>query len=364
MIHEVNVGITAAENFVDLANKDYWDNAYKKLPGHLQDIYYTSDYYAIHEKNSGSKAVCYIYSEAENIFIYPFLLTEVPSDYSPGHSVYYDIEGAYGYNGPLANTTDYSFIEKAVIAFNGRCRDQKIIAEFTRFNPALQNHLYRNDMKVINANENIILDLSEDDIWMQAYEHSTRKNIKKAERSGLTAYHVKGEDISKDEMKAFLQIYYSTMERNNAKGEYFFPENYFNDIARLPNGSSTFFFTELDKKIVSCELVLAGKEIGYSYLGGTLSDYFSLRANDILKHHIIQTLKQGGLRYYCLGGGTEPGDGIYKYKKCFAKDGSHKFYIGKKIYDETIYNKVVSNWKESNPEKAEVYKNYLLKYKY
>jgi len=353
-----------SDNFITLDNKHLWDKAYNSLPLRLQDIYYTSDYYSVYEKSSYSKAVCFIFNEGTNIFFYPFLLSEVNGKFTGLNEKFYDIEGAYGYNGPLVNNDDGVFIQKANHFFCETCKKNNIIAEFTRFNPVLKNHAFANYMKIIHANNNIVLDLNINDIWKVAYEHSTRKNINKAERSGLTNYHVTGKDISENEMHSFLNIYYSTMKRNNAGEEYYFSESYFKEIIKEIPDNSIFVFTVFDNKIVSCELVLTGNQIGYSFLGGTLPDFFSLRANDILKNHIILALKQNGLDYFCLGGGTSIDDGIFKYKKCFAKDGTTGFFIGKKIHNQKVYNTVIANWGSFNPEKEEKYKHHLLKYKY
>jgi len=98
-------------------------------------------------------------------------------------------------------------------------------------------------------------------------------------------------------------------------------------------------------------------------LGGTLSKYFEFRPNDILKHEIINVLKQRQYNYFCLGGGSSVDDGIFNYKKKFAKNGIFDFYIGKIIHNQQIYDKVVKQWEEKYPEKKEKYKNYLLKYR-
>jgi len=343
-------------------DKKQWDEALLKLPTNLQDVYYSCDYYKIYENTSDSKGMCFLYEEDSEIYLYPFLKTKIKEDYTFDSTIYFDIEGAYGYNGPLSNSDDEQFLKNAESTFLESCYMENIIAEFTRFNPVLKNHNFANYFTKIKVNKNIVLDLSIDDIWMNAYEQSTRKNIKKAERNGLSTYSVLAKEIKDDEMVAFTNIYKDTMNRKNASDNYYFSETYFKEISRIVNNTK-FYFTKYENKIVSCELVLIGTEIVYSFLGGTLSDYFNLRANDILKHCIINESMQSGLKYYCLGGGTTIEDGIFKYKKCFAKNGIHDFYIGKKIHNQKVYDVVINKWEILFPDKVNVYKNYLLKYK-
>jgi lipid II:glycine glycyltransferase (peptidoglycan interpeptide bridge formation enzyme) len=294
--------------------------------------------------------------------MYPFLLTEVDKAYHQENTTYYDAEGAYGYNGPAYNSEDAAFHERAQKAWASYCIKNNIIAEFTRFNPVFSNHTYT-DLQLIKANTNIILDLRSEDIWMKEYEHSARKNINKAERSGLKVIRKNAKEITTQEMDAFLDVYYSTMKRNEADDSYYFSREFFSELNQSVGEMAQYFFTLQEEKIVSCELVLCGKCTGYSFLGGTLSDFFILRANDILKHYIIQFLKENNFLYYCLGGGTTPGDGIFRYKKCFAKNGEKDFYIGKKIHIPQVYEKVVKNWSDRFPERTEKYKHFLLKYK-
>ncbi len=351
-------------NIISCKDKLLWDKTLDAFSPQLRDLYNTSDYYAVCQNQSNSNVKCFIYKDNGDTFFYPFLLTDIPNAYTKSEIKYFDIEGTYGYNGALTTGSTGQFLERVKNTFLSYCSENNIIAEFTRFNPVIKNHLWQQYLNPVKVNENVILELTMENIWMNAYEQSARKNIKKAERSELQTFHVFGENISVTDMSIFLDIYYSTMKRNNAKESYYFSESFFSDISRLPQQSAIFFFTRKDDKILSCELVLVGREIGYSFLGGTLPEYFSLRANDILKHYIINTLKILGYKYFCLGGGTSLNDGIFNYKKCFAKNGIQDFYIGKKIHNQKMYDTVIKNWTEMYPEKDVIYKNHLLKYKY
>jgi len=68
-----------------------------------------------------------------------------------------------------------------------------------------------------------------------------------------------------------------------------------------------------------------------------------------------------GIRQFLLGGGPE---GVLRYKKTFAANGTIPFYIGKKVHNQTVYDNIVSQWESLNPDKKEVNKHILLKYRY
>ena len=93
--------------------------------------------------------------------------------------------------------------------------------------------------------------------------------------------------------------------------------------------------------------MIYGGENAYSFLGGTDSEFFDFRPNDLLKFEIIKWAKEKGLKNFILGGGYGEDDGIFQYKSCLAPHGIVDFYIGKKIYDENSYEKLISIRKNS-----------------
>lgn len=351
---------------IDLTHKIAWNDSLNKIPSDQRDIYFTPEYYELCERNGEGKAMCFIFENDNQIALYPFLKNSVNRlgliDCS---EEYFDIQGAYGYNGVLSSNYDRKFIENFAKSFVICCKELNIIAEFTRFNPIIENHKFSQYLSIIKANKNVVVDLAwnPDDLWMKSYEHSTRKNIKKAERHGLLVKSFMGSETDEFWIKAFIDIYCSTMKRNNAKKCYWFNDEYFCTLRSLLSSKAVYFFTTKDAIAISCELVLFKGNTAYSFLGGTLADYFPFRPNDLLKHGIIMKLKNMGLRYYCIGGGIKIDDGIFRYKKSFAKNKVYDFYIGKRIHNKEIYDKVCAAWEKKYPAENENHKNMLLKYR-
>jgi len=336
-----------------------WTNYLKRLPIQLQDIYYTPEYYSIYEKSGYGKAHCFVQSIGEMVLIYPFLINEIKICNTNLKEQYYDIQGAYGYNGVLSNSKDIHFINTYIENFRDYCTKNNVIAEFTRFNPILQNELIPSQLEIVYDQENIVLDLKLENIENNEYEHSTRKNIKKALRSGLEYITFCGGDITNEYFEYFYEIYNDTMDRNNADDFYYFTRDYFHNIISSIPHNCKFYFVTQNSKVISTELVLYGECIAYSFLGGTLSNYFEFRPNDFLKDVIIKDLVNEGKEYFCLGGGP---DGVIRYKKTFAKNGTHKFYFGKKIHNQEIYNKIINIWEIENPISSKIHSNKVLRY--
>jgi hypothetical protein len=339
-----------------LKQADKWQKFLEALPSEMQDIFYSPHYYQLNEKNNSGKTQCYVYSKNDKIAIYPFLINSINSLGYDLDKICFDIQGAYGYNGIISNTTDKDFQIDFFKEFENYCIENNVIAEFTRFNPVLENHLFSKGYEIIKSQENVIVDLRSSDIEHELYEYSSRKNIKKALRSGLKI--IKITDDKYAWIKTFIDIYYQTMERNKAEKYYYFNAEYFVNL--LKQSSSNLYFTLLDDQPISTEIVLAGKINAYSFLGGTLEKYYPLRPNDLLKDFIIRDLKNSGYHFFCLGGGSE---GVIRYKKSFSKNGSRTFYIGKKIYDKEVYHNIHSQWKEKFPNEYNRNGNKVLGYR-
>jgi len=350
---------------ITLEQIEKWLAALREIPIEKQDIYYTPEYYRLFEENSYGKARCLIYKKHDNIAIYPHLINSVNDLGYNLDREYYDIQGAYGYNGILYSSFSNEFSKEFSQSILDYCNENNIVAEFTRFNPILNNHIFSKYLSVIKTNKNIIVNLNntEEDIWSNLYDRSVRKNVRKANRSGLSIKIFSCSQITNSWIKEFKRIYFDTLRRNRANYYYYFSDKYFEDLILGINNSGLFFFTLKGNKPISCELITYKNNNAYSFLGGTLSKYFPYRPNDFLKHKIILYLKSIGVKYFCLGGGETVDDGIYKYKKSFSINGGVNFYIGKKIYNKEIYGYLCQTWLERYPEISNKYSNMLLRYR-
>lgn len=344
-----------------LNDRIQWKELFFKLPENQQDIYYTPEYYSLYENYGDGKAQCFVFEKNGELALYPFLINSVNElGYDLAYE-YYDIQGAYGYNGVLTSSNDEKFVEAFYKAFKEFCNQNNIIAEFVRFNPIIKNHNFsKSKMHIIQLMENVIVDLSIKDLYNNAYEHSTRKNINKALKNELNVEFYFGNNVNDTKINIFKNLYINTMERNQADKYYYFNDKFYNDIfEKLGDNVLLVFIKYLDRYIAS-EIIPIGDQIGYSFLGGSTQEFFNLRPNDILKHSIILKLQELNKKYFCLGGGN---DGIIKFKKTFSKNGNVPFYIGKKIHNKKVYNNLISEWETRNPESFIANNNYFLRYR-
>ncbi|MBN1970506.1 MAG: GNAT family N-acetyltransferase [Candidatus Delongbacteria bacterium] len=252
---------------------------------------------------------------------------------------YFDFSTPYGYTGPV-------FSEKITIEcirnfwdlVDKWHREHKVVSEFIRFNLS-DNHLfYSGDVfsTLLNIKGRIINEIEQ---W-KAFEHKVRKNVKRAQKENISV-KLFYQNIGETQIMEFYEIYIETMMRTNASKAFFFK---FSDFYKFVNNNKntsaigTIYFNE---KAISSELVLVSEDTIYSFLGGTIAEYFNKRPNDLLKYELISWARTQGFKYFVLGGGYGEEDGIFKYKKSFFPNDVVNFITGRKIINKEIYDKLI-----------------------
>lgn len=319
-------------------SRDKWLDLLERWKGAEPDIHYRPEYCGLYI-NSGEPRL-FVYREGSNAVIYPFMLRRINSFAGLAgklESDLYDVTSPYGYGGPLATggAGDGTW-ENFHLSFEEYCASKNIVTEFVRYHPLLENHRRAcKYMEVVKASSVVYVDLRQTDqeIW-SGYLRNNRNNIKKARREGL-------EVILEEEpahFEDFLSVYHHTLERNGASPSYYFGREYYSMIHNNLRGHFLYAHTIKNGEVISTELLLYNKTYIHSFLGGTLEEYFEYRPNNILKHEAICWAKNRGIRYYVLGGGYHDGDGIFRFKRTFSKDGVLPFYIGKKVHNRKAMN--------------------------
>lgn len=321
---------------ITLEEPKKWDEIVKSFQEY--DVFYLSGYAKAFQLHDDGEPCLFYYNDHNVKAMKVILQRDVAFCEGLENKIpqrtFFDLTTPYGYGGFWIEGEDNGESEKA---FDHYCKEKGYVCEFVRF------HLFAKSLDQFNGEvegrlKNVVRTLDLDlDQMLYDFEHKVRKNIKRAISSGLKIEF----DSDGSRLKEFLNIYYKTMDRNEAKSSYYFSEDFFHAINQL-NGHYCYFYIIYEEKVISTELILYGTQHCYSFLGGTLSDYFSLRPNDYLKYEIIKWAKGKGLKTFILGGGYKEDDGIFHYKKSFAPTGLHRFYIGKKVFDQERYDKLVA----------------------
>lgn len=252
-------------------------------------------------------------------------------------TIYFDAVSPYGYSGPLfIENTDINLLKTFWVLADKWYRQNNIIAEFIRFNLDGNEINYSGHLIPTLSNVKGAILKDKEKQWTN-FIPKVRNNYRKGKNNQLTAKIYKG-NITNDLINIFHSIYIGTMDRNNADDTYYFSLEYFtNFIFKNPKNCALVLIYN-ENVAISTELILLNKNSMYSFLGGTVADYFNLRPNDFLKIEAMNWGRENGYKFYILGGGRKDDDGLYKYKKTFfPKEKDAIYYTGRKIINEKVY---------------------------
>jgi len=300
------------------------------------EINFTEPYGRLYETIEDGELVIFDFENEYGKVRNMFIKRKIPFDLE--EKVFFDIITPYGYGGPvIQETTD----EKKLLAgyfeaFSNYCQINDIITEFIRFdlfeNTQVKDQFYGEISLVGNT---IVRDLN------LPIKQDIRKKLFQNARSAKE----KGVEISMDRtgecIDEFLKVYYSTMDRNKANEYYYFKKSFFEQIHETLKDHFLYVFATLDGKVISSTLVLIGEKSAYDFLAGTAEKFYSYYPEVLIKLAIIQNLKDRGFVKYIFGGGHNGEDGIYLHKKGYARNGDYPFYVGKKVHDPIIYEKLI-----------------------
>jgi len=308
-----------------------WRQSYDGLDETHKDIFYHPGFAAVCQESIDSRhqVRCAMVHNDKGILLYPFVQRQLAA------GSLYDITGLYGRGGVATNIQQKSLLEEFHLEFAAWCKDHHIVCGFDRFHPVTKNHLAASTgTKIFETGQFVVLELTDPIEEIERhFEHEHRKSIKKAERAEVEIFY----EQNLAHLDEFLSIYHSTLDRREAESFYYFPKNFYQGLLENIPGRFAFFYARYEGHLISCELVLFEGAYGHSYLGGTLFDYRHVCPNVLLKRDIIRYLKAQHCRYFLLGGGNRPNDGIFRYKLGFSPKGERPSYIGGTIYDPQAY---------------------------
>ncbi|MBW3624657.1 MAG: GNAT family N-acetyltransferase [Armatimonadetes bacterium] len=330
----------------DAARKEeseQWISRWDAWPG--REVF-AHPHYARLYNDEKSRALCAAWTSGEGSVLYPFMVRDLTQEpYWPGDSPpASDIVTPYGYGGPFfwGEGDREAVAQEFWKAFSSWAEERRVVSEFVRFSLFEETLLpYPGEREEKLQNVVRLLDREPEELWMD-FEHKVRKNVKKARRSGVEIER----DSTGQRLDAFMEIYNHTMDRRDASKGYYFPRSYFERIQRDLPGQFMYFHAWHEGRLVSTELVLVSTENVYSFLGGTVSEAFDLRPNDLLKYEVILWARDAGKKRFVLGGGYEPGDGIFRYKLAFAPESVYPYFVGRRILEPRLYQTLVDTKKE------------------
>ncbi len=340
-------------------NKKEWLEIIFSLPEEYQDIYFHPDYVDLNCFKDNSEGFLFYNKENDNIWINTFIKIRIPSLLKGVKDIYYDLETPYGYGGPISNTYEKEFIKRSNEKFIKWVKKNNIIAEFVRLHP-LYNSTNFTDAKIQILENRVTcsLDLSLVKKDFSPFKSKVKNMIRKALKFTNAI-------ISKDkkDYDEFVKLYLSLMIDKDAEKENFFSKLYLDNLFYLIKNNGFMSVIKSDQsEILAIGVFLNGKNSCHYHLSASKNHKYQ-GINNFLIYNAALYAKKLNLKILHLGGGNQNihDDKLFKFKNSMATS-NHKYFIGKRINDNKIYENIKNAWKKKYPILSKKYSNRLLCY--
>lgn len=325
-------------------DRKLWNECVKSFEN--WDIYYLNEYlYSFKLHGDGDPLLIY-YEDNNCRFCYGVMKNDISKlevfKNSIKDGIYYDLETPYGYGGPLSDTEIPIHSQQVFLKeLTEYCIENKIISQFIRFHPLLSNYkLLPEVIETRYLRDTIFIDTETKGVIMSNMDKKNRNMIRKAQNNGI---EIVIKEIS--DYEDFIKIYDETMKNNNAEEYYTFKKNYFESLSMLKE-YSLILYAMLDEKPISSSIMFFNDQYMHYHLSGTLTDYRKYSAGNLLLYEAACYANSKGIKKFHLGGGMNPEDSLYSFKKKFNKYGKLPFVVGRTIFDKKGYDALVNLRKE------------------
>ena len=324
----------------DLAYSREWDDIVMSFANY--DIYYLSGYTkAFHIHGDGDPFLLYYEDNGlRAIYVYMRRPTSIDG--------IYDSVTPYGYGGVLfegdASEANRQAFWKAYLA---EMEKEHIVDNFVRYHPVLKNAVPMKPISnVIDLGKTIAMDLASPEMIWENIHSKNRNMIRKAEKNGIVIEHGQGMGL----FDKFIDIYNATMDKDHAEEYYYFKRPFYESIHNDLRDNYELFYAKLEDKIIAMSIMIyANGRLNY-HLSGSDIEYRNLAPSNLLLYKAALWGCEKGMKTFHLGGGIGSGeDNLYKFKAAFNKVSDYQFSIGKQVFDEEIYNKLVGFRKKNDP---------------
>lgn len=317
---------------------EQWDSVVRSFKEY--DVYWLSGYVKAFELHGDGDATLFFFEDEETRGINVVMKRDIAKDIhfrgKLPEGQYYDFATPYGYGGWIIEGEK---TEKLFAEYRDWVDKHGIISEFVRFHPMVKNHEASYSFyEVIKLGEVVHIDLSSsEEIWNNIISKN-RNMIRKAIKNDIRIYNGRFPEL----YEKFRIIYNRTMDKDDAEEYYYFGKEFYASILDdLPENAQV-FWAERDGEVIAASIMLMANGRMNYHLSGSLREYSSLAPTNLLLYKAALWGCANGCKTLYLGGGVGSGeDSLFKFKRAFYKGELNHFYIGKKIFNQEKYDKLL-----------------------
>lgn len=334
---DVRTNIRLKLQVITIDKSERWDNIVKSFKNY--DVYYLSGYVKAFQLHGDGEPQLFYFDNGNTKAINVVMKRDIAMDRhfigKIQENEYFDLSSPYGYGGFLVDGSD---IDELNEEYTNYCRCNNIISEFVRFHPLLKNWIGLDAIyQSVRLGETVCLDTESRNVIWSNISGFCKNRIRKAKKSGLKAYWCRDEKI----IDTFIEIYNSTMDRDNADQYYYFNKDFYLSILNDLKYQAMFFYTELNGEIAAISIFMFCNGSMHYHFSASREEYRKLSPTNLLLYEAALWACENGFTRMHLGGGVgSKHDSLYVFKKTFNKGQDTEFHIGKKIFNREFYKKL------------------------
>lgn len=304
----------------------------------VPDIYFLPEWGKLFQEHDKGKIDIFDYKCSLGNVYYQFIKRKIP--FKLKGVQYWDTVTTYGFNGPVILEYKKDKKESLVLKFNEAfqqyCMDNQLVSEYIRFNPWLKNHLdFAQIYETKYNNYTLFTDLTKDDYFMEEFSSKIRNLIRKAIKQGVVLEY----DFTGSTLKEFYRLYQFMVKKNRVDAYYRFNFDFLMKSFEVLKEKQFIINAKLGAKYISSAIFLHYEDFLHYHFSANDPYYYSLNANSLILNEACKWGKTKGIKQLHLGGAFT--DELFAFKKQFTRNGICDYYIGKKIRNKKIYDKLV-----------------------
>ena len=324
----------------DLTKSEEWDRIVRTFEKY--DVYYLSGYTKAFWKHGDGEPMLFYYEGKSMKGINVVMKRDISDDERFRDKLkegqYYDLVTPYGYGGWLLEGKDE--IGELISEYEQWCYNERIVSEFVRFHPMLDNQKGLEEFyEIINFGKTIAMDLSSPEIIWTNITSKNRNMIRKAQKHNFRICKAQNTEI----YESFKDIYDQTMCRDSAKTYYYFEKEFYDCVENdLRNHAQVFYVQTEDGDIASAAIIIGANGFLNYHLSGSRYEYHQMAPTNLLLYEIAVWGAENGYHSFHMGGGVgSKEDSLYSFKKSFYRGEPKNYYIGRKVLNQAVYDELV-----------------------
>lgn len=247
----------------------------------------------------------------------------------------------YGYTGLyLSPRLEETEIRQRWAEAVSELRDRGMVSLFLRFHPLDVESARRAarlpGLEVARTSSTYAVTITDSDVMWTRLEGRARTEVRKAEKSGMSAQIVPLEPPAVAADSEFRRLYEGTMHRVGAADRYFFDDQYFADLSALGDRRMHLAEVQHEGRVVASAIIMRHGRRAHYHLSGSDREGARLGANSLMLWSVIEWCSAERLKVFHLGGGVTEDDGLARFKRSFA-DQHLDFFTGRVVVDPVEY---------------------------